>query len=73
MGDEYPIKEVVVREVRTTHVFVRANSDEEALEKAEEFARSGELKKQFEGDICYETDKWSALKEGVINEKFILD
>lgn len=67
----YPVKEVVVRKISSVHIFVRADSDEEANEEAYNLAVAGKLENKFTDEPYYETAHWSAHKEDIINDNLI--
>lgn len=68
---EYPIKEVVVQKIYTTSIFVRANTDEEALNKIEKLAKQSKFEDCFTDEPYYDVEKYNAYKEGHINEEVI--
>lgn len=68
---EYPVKEIVVQKIYTTHILIRANTDEEALNNVENLANQGKFEDYFTDEPCYEVDKYNAYKEDVINEEVI--
>lgn len=69
--DKYPIKEVAISKTYMAHVFIRAESDKEALEKARTLCESGKFDDQFTDEAIYDVEKWNAYEEDVINEDFI--
>ncbi len=69
---EYPVKEVVLKKIYTTHVHIRSNTNKEALDKVYELGSEGKLEEKFTDSPSYDTSIWSAHKEGIINEEFIL-
>lgn len=69
--DKYPIKEVAISKTYMAYVFIRAESDKEALEKARTLCESGKFDDQFTDEAIYDVEKWNAYKEDVINEDFI--
>lgn len=68
---EYPIKEIVVQKIYTTHILIRANTNEEALNKVEKLAEQGNFEDCFTDEPYYEVEKYNAYKEGYINEDVI--
>lgn len=67
----YPIKEIVVQKVYTTHILIRANTNEEALNKVEKLAEQGKFEDCFTDEPYYEVAKYNAYREGWINESTI--
>lgn len=69
--DEYTVKEVAIYKTYVAHVYIRAESDKEALEKARTLCESGKFDDQFTDEAMYDVEQCNAYKEGIINDAFI--
>lgn len=69
--NKYPVKEIVVSKTYVAHVFIRAESDKEALEKARILCKDEKFEKEFIDKPEYDIEKWNAYAENIINDDFI--
>lgn len=72
MSNEYPVIEIVLRKIVSTHIIVRASSDAEAERIVYELGATGQLDDKFTDEAYYDTEHWESYKEGIINEVCIL-